>query len=65
MRIVVVLLVALISGCGTVGYQSIGFSLHNDTDKTLFNPWIKTSENKYVYRSSLDVMPFKAKAGGG
>ncbi len=64
MRIIVVVLVAMISGCGAVGYKSIGFSLHNDTDKTLYNPWIKTNENKFVYRSSLDIMPFKLRSGG-
>jgi hypothetical protein len=65
MRLILLLVIAWgLNGCGSFAYQSIGFSLHNDTEKTLFNPWIKTDENKYVYGSSLKVMPFKKGSGG-
>ncbi|MBQ0758883.1 MAG: hypothetical protein KBT72_04425 [Zhongshania sp.] len=65
-KLVVLLIAAwLAGGCGSFDSRLIGFSLHNDTGETLFNPWIKTDKNKYVYGSSLRVMPFKNRAGGG
>ena len=53
-KLVVLLIAAwLVGGCGSFDSRLIGFSLHNDTGETLFNPWIKTNKNKYAKKIIL------------